>query len=112
MTTVKELEDALKTHFSENPVSNRGDIYHELGDELKWGSARKDGLELPNIGTLNLVESFGGEGQGDQYWLIFSLGDQLFKLDGWYASFDGGYYERILEVEAKEVTKTVYTTVK
>jgi len=112
MTTVKQIEDALKTHFRENPIRNSGDdIYQDLGEELAWGPARKDGLELPNVGLLEFVDSYGGEGQGDQYWMIFKLGDQLFKLDGWYASFDGGYYERILEVEAKEVTKTVYTTV-
>ena len=35
MTTVKQIEDALKTHFKENPIRNSGDdIYQDLGEEL------------------------------------------------------------------------------
>jgi hypothetical protein len=39
------------------------------------------------------VEQFGGEGKGDQYWVVFSVthNDEVsyFKINGWYASYDG-----------------------
>jgi len=64
--------------------------------------------------TATLVEDFGGEGQGDEYWivvrLIFPDGvDRLVRKDGWYASYDGGYLDGDLrEVQPVERMVTFY----
>lgn len=61
---------------------------------------------VPDVGYARVVEQFGGEGQGDQYYIILSIepleGDtseiRYFKIDGYYAShygrdLDGPLYE-------------------
>lgn len=68
-------------------------------------------VTLDGIGTAKMVEQFGGEGGGDKYWFILSVTDadgneRLFRRNGWYASFDGGYYEGPTE-EVVEATETV-----
>lgn len=54
-------------------------------------------LDVPGLGTLKIVEDFGGEGQGDQYYFVFSVtnGDTVryFHMGGYYQSYDGGYYD-------------------
>lgn len=47
--------------------------------------------------TGEIVTSYGGEGEGDQYWMVISVSDgkttRFFRKDGWYASYDGGYLD-------------------
>lgn len=55
-------------------------------------------VRVEDLGLVKLVESFGGEGLGDQYYLIFFVDagewEQHYKLSGYYSSYgDGGYYE-------------------
>jgi len=42
-------------------------------------------------------DGYGGEGQGDEYWGVFSvtnfLGTTYFKISGWYASYSGSEIE-------------------
>lgn len=82
----------------------------------KWNKETKtydklpfDGLETP-FGRATLVEAFGGEGSGDQYWFVFKItnpGDErLFRRDGWYASYEGGEYDGPTE-EVKPVVRPV-----
>ncbi len=60
-------------------------------------------------GDFHVVETFGGEGEGDQYWAVIKLGDRYFRKEGWYASHDGGYLDGdLFEVEPVEKTITVY----
>ena len=39
----------------------------------------------------------GGEGDGDVHWIVFSISKddvkKFFKIDGWYASYDGSYLD-------------------
>lgn len=66
------------------------------------------------FGRIEVVDSFGGEGQGDQYWFVFKVTDdngeaRYFRRDGWYASFNGGYYDGPTEeVVAQEKTIQVW----
>ena len=71
------------------------------------------GKELTEIGvTFDNVDSYGGEGKGDQYWCVweFTRGDEVvcFKFDGWYASYDGATFEDVFEVIPKQKTITVW----
>lgn len=62
---------------------------------------------------VTLIEEYGGEGCGDQYWYVCSVSHKddpdnilvYYKHYGWYQSYDGGYLEDVCEVTPKEVTK-------
>ncbi len=63
--------------------------------------------------TAKVEKSYGGEGQGDQYWMVVSVSDgtttRYFRRDGWYASYDGGYLDGdTYEVRPAERLVTVY----
>ncbi len=71
--------------------------------------------DLENQGySIVSVAGYGGEGEGDEYWGVFSLtykGEtQLFKISGWYASYDGATIDEwnIRRVYAREKVIIVY----
>lgn len=61
-------------------------------------------------GPAYIEEDFGGEGQGETRYVVFSVDGQFFRVDGYYASWDGTNWESAspYEVEAKEVTVIKY----
>lgn len=63
---------------------------------------------------FSLVENYGGEGQGDDYWFVIKAGDRHIKFDGYWASYDGAYieWEDAKFVEPVEVTVTQWKAVK
>jgi len=66
--------------------------------------------DVPGLGSVNVVESHGGEGQGDRYYMVFSVTNEsevrYFKIDGYYASYAGGEFDGPF-TEVHPVTKTV-----
>lgn len=58
--------------------------------------------------TVDFVDNFGGEGQGNDYWSVYSFtdGDEVVyvQFDGWYASYEGSEYTEWFFVEPKQVT--------
>lgn len=58
------------------------------------------------------VDSYGGEGQGDEYWSVIEFEDEegtfLVELRGYYQSYDGGYYDSAKLVKPVQKTVTVY----
>lgn len=70
--------------------------------------------------NIEFIDGYGGEGQGDKYWGVARLkdthGNQLiFKVEGWYSSYDGSECDDPTEWEiVKPVEKTtiVYESVK
>ena len=63
-------------------------------------------FESENI-NVELANSYGGEGMGDQYWSVykFSRGDDVeyLKFDGWYQSYNGAEFNDMFWVKPKEV---------
>lgn len=64
---------------------------------------------------VTTVEEYGGEGCGDDYWMVCKLENEdgsligYLRWDGWYGSYDGGYLESDpFWVEPKEKTITVW----
>ena len=58
----------------------------------------KPSITIPEVGRITLEKQHGGEGKGDEYWFVIRVEnegepDRFFKQDGWYASYDGGYYD-------------------
>jgi hypothetical protein len=69
--------------------------------------------DVAGLGVLQYVEDYGGEGQGDDYWVVFSLDDgttkRFFRMDGWYQSHAGGEFDGDLrEVSPKAKVITVW----
>ena len=66
-------------------------------------------VELEGFGQIRQVEQHGGEGEGDQLYIVISVTDadgdvRLFRRNGWYQSFHGGEYEGPTE-EVKAVVR-------
>ena len=61
-------------------------------------------------------DNYGGEGQGDDYWSVYSFtrGDEMVyvKFDGWYASYNGAEFTEWYFVEPKEKVITVFDRLK
>lgn len=89
------------------------DNYFENWGEIKCSS---DGWVVCKIdidGDKNVpvtkIAGYGGEGKGDEIWVVVSVGTQLFRKDGYYSSGYGSDWDGDLyEVVAREVTVTVY----
>lgn len=61
---------------------------------------------------VNFVENFGGEGEGDKYWSVYSFtkdGQTVYvKFDGWYASHYGSEFNDWFFVKPEQVTVTQF----
>ena len=80
--------------------------YEELPDE---------GITVERLGQVFLEKQHGGEGQGDDYYIILRVEDsssgapnvvRYFKKHGWHASHDGSYLDGAL-TEVKPMTREV-----
>lgn len=106
--SVKEVEDFLERHEDDHGV---------LGwygwEELLNAAPRT----VKGLGTVKVVDHFGGEGQGDDYYLVFEVTPpddvdgpvRYFKMNGYHRSFDGSYYDGpFVEVRSVRKLVTVY----
>lgn len=105
--------------------------HQEFLDDASYDSflgaldASDRGVLIPNIGQAFRVTQFGGEGEGDQYYYIFKVlsydtpdqlpsngaevvAERFFKVSGYYASYDGGYYDELFEVKPVEKPVTFW----
>ena len=70
-------------------------------------------------GTVKLTESFGGEGMGDDYWIVVSFEPyngapaQYFRYNGWYSSYDGVCWDDAtgFEVRPQPVARVEYVAI-
>lgn len=69
------------------------------------------GFDLPGIGRATHIETIGGEGQGDEYSIVFSIEDangiRFFERSGYWASYDGAYLDDGITQEVVQAEKTV-----
>lgn len=81
----------------------------EHTERYEWANT----ATLPS-GPAYVVEDFGGsEGDGEERYVVFQVGDQFFKVEGYYASWDGTTWEDTtpFEVVGKPVTVIQYERV-
>jgi hypothetical protein len=82
--------------------------YREIIDALKDFN---DKYEINGF-LLDGVDEYGGEGQGEDYWVVIEVTKgnhkSFWQFDGWYASYDGGHLENVWEVTPTEKVVTVY----
>jgi len=128
-STVKEIDEFIgggdgeayyftpETTYSWDPENPRPaqwfgiDGWDELHGEIDDGGAPIGNGDGETLFTLFEIESFGGEGSGDDYWMVIRLVfpdgvERLFKKPGWYASYDGGCLDGDLR-EVKPVERVV-----
>lgn len=69
------------------------------------------------LGPVIEVDRYGGEGEGETYWIVGKLpkhNDMLVRMDGYYQSYDGVDWNNgngFEEVAAETKTVTVYETI-
>ena len=92
------------------------DAGHYFMDDYVEGSTLFEDM-LPSdkelFENMILVDQYGGEEQGENYYSIwhFPKYDVYIKFHGWYYSYDGTTYDRMYQVEPKEVLVTQYNAV-
>lgn len=64
---------------------------YNLWTTIAWIAGEK---KFDGLGTVKLLEHKGGEGQGEEYYIVFSVTDEegetvIFKKNGYYSSYDG-----------------------
>lgn len=103
---LKEADSKVQSQF----------FYSEVSDDDKWDedciTDFKVKLKEKGI-TFKHEDNFGGEGQGDDYWSVYSFTDRdnfkvYVQFDGWYASYNGADYSEYFFVEPKEVTRVEF----
>ena len=100
-----------------NAVGEWIDQEDEAGTLDDWGSfgervLSEEPFNLEGIGTIKYVTY---EQHNDDIWAIFTVDDdpQLYKLSGYYSSYDADewYDDRIIPVKAEEKTIIIYTAI-
>ena len=101
-----EADNEVKDEFHNGEFSSK---------EYDWDyPSVKDFRKQMTESAINcdLVDRYGGEDQGSDYWSVYSFSDGMqvvfIKFDGWYASYDGSTCEEFYEVQAVEKTVTVF----
>lgn len=113
-----DIKQEILDWYNENETGERTEYMDEAWEDFYYALANKEYMaKHPNATTATLasgpayeVEDFGGEGQGDTRYVVFSVGDQFFRVDGYYASWDGTTWEspNPYEVEPVQVMVTEY----
>lgn len=85
---VEEVERLLLAHDDEGYSSTWFVWKYETPSE---------GVPVAGLGTVFLEKEYGGESQGEEYWMVLRVvnGDstRFFRIDGYYVSFDGGNFD-------------------
>lgn len=93
-----------------------GEINSDAAEEFTESTGVK--FELDDDGTLviegsavRLVDNFGGEGKGNDFWVVLSVEKdgvvRYVKNDGWYSSYEGRNFDKADGVEVfpyKQIT--------
>lgn len=79
----------------------------------EWGNDEQFRAKLQELQiTTKHLDNFGGEGEGDDYWSVYSFSTPtetvMVKFQGWYASYQGSEYTEWFFVEPKQVMVTQY----
>lgn len=112
MATAKELEEAICNWYWQE--TGKDASYLDDAADYFLDTIEGNPVELDEIGKVVWITTEGGEGQGDQYFGVFSVGTQFFRLDGFWNSWDGVSWEgaSLYEVVPKQVTITQYVAKK
>ncbi|QBP33231.1 hypothetical protein SEA_BRUTONGASTER_9 [Gordonia phage BrutonGaster] len=118
--TADDLDIAIAKLGYSGPNRKQVECWEDYVDEgWSWAENRfyfSDGPFETEYGTVRKVDDFGGEGLGNQYWLVVSVTDDAgevrhFKRCGYHQSHYGSELDGpTLEVEPAQQTITVWNT--
>ena len=82
--------------YSETVDEENQAIQGEGGEDV-FALDSNDDLVIDGA-LVKVVDSYGGEGQGSDFWVVVSVEKEgevtrYVKNSGWYASYDGGYFD-------------------
>lgn len=113
MTTVEQVQQELEAWSDAQGYDWVSSAPSAIAEELwEWrpdGGEYTKSFEIPS-GTVTLIEDHGGgEGDGEERFVVIKVGDRLFRYDGYYSSWSGTEWDDTLrEVEPFEVTVIQY----
>ena len=100
--------EVLSTYFFQSEARGVED------DDLKYYESADEFVQACKAELVNYhyEDSFGGEGQGEDYWSVYSFTngtDVVYvKFNGWYASYSGSEFTEWFFVEPKKVEVVQY----
>lgn len=109
--TVEELHQSIAEYYNEqdeNYSSDQLEIEDVDPSMIAELFEEGDADAVLSVGYAESVDSYGGEGQGDDLWFVIKIGDQHFQMSGYYSSncggtWDDGFEEVIPEIVPKTV---------
>lgn len=116
MSLIKEVYSSV-SEFAYEDWMNIPEDFEPLNGELDWNirTKRQDNyFRHIGLGEWNMSASYGGEGQGEEWWKVFHFVDHdvYIRIDGYCESYNGvEFYDEwdcCKEVRPKEKTITVY----
>ena len=120
MQNLKEVVEKLLNE-AESDVKSGYFFHSEATDNTDDGKYWEGGTEFTEAcrsAEINYSQedNFGGEGQGDDYWSVYSFTngtDVVYvKFNGWYASYSGSEFSEWFFVEPKKVEVVKYVAIK
>ena len=107
---IKQIIDRLDENEVCSPASWMCGDY----PSTKYIESEPDKKLVEMLGNIEIVDDFGGEGCGDDYWAVYYFADHdvYIQFDGWYVSHHGSEYEEMFEVRPVQVTSTQYEAVR
>lgn len=114
---IRKICERYENDWKDTVWAHAGGAGHELNRELCPWDGRSERIGI--IGALNRagykifkVAGYGGEGKGDDYWVVFRFDkddNQLYiKISGYYVSYGGESIDpmswKIVEPKTKTVT--------
>lgn len=91
------------SHVAYDFESVAGDFFYDLENG--------EVIDLPS-GKAKMVAQTDENYVVQDYWIVFSIGSQLFRFSGYYSSWDGTSWDgtKLEEVVSREVTVTRFVT--
>ena len=111
------LKQQVNLILKDSGRDTQRDLFNSEGFDGYYEGSEDAEAILDTLGVKHKYEdSYGGEGQGEEYWSVYSFtrdSETVFvKFDGSYASYNGSEYDDYYFVEPKQMMVTVYEKIK
>lgn len=97
--------------WSNRNSSNRAYDFESVAGDFFYDLENGEVINLPS-GKAKMVAQTDESYVVQDYWIVFSIGSQLFRFSGYYSSWDGTSWDgtKLEEVVSKEVIVTKFFT--